>query len=119
MDPSGATVREAEQSVGALEREPTTLCFLSAHEGSALLLHAGLNELFQTHKKCLSRSREAEEEPGADLVRGRAVLSAQNKKYSLHPVDKTPNYTEGGGRGAFLKEKEVPEPFCSLKVQLR
>lgn len=103
MDPSAATVREAEQNVWALERRPTTLCFLSAREGSALLLHAGVNELFQTHKKCLSRSREAEKETGAHLLRGRAVLGAQNKKYSLHPGDKMSNYTGGGGRGAFLK----------------
>lgn len=72
-----------------------------------LLLHAGVNEPFHTHKKCTSRSREVEKETG------RAVLGALNKKYFLQHVHKMSNYTGGGGgrRGGFSEGKRASRTF--------
>lgn len=58
MDPSAAAVREAEQNVGALDRRPTALRVLSAREGSALLLHAGVIEPTQTVSQASERRRQ-------------------------------------------------------------
>lgn len=83
---------------------------------AALLLHAGVNEPFQTHKKCPSRSREVEKEMG------RAVLGALNKKYFLQHVHKMSNYTGGGGggrRGGFSEGKRASRTFLFANSEVK